>query len=50
VVPLVALLATGLTARLPERWRPSAEWLLCWGALVLHAVALLRVLLPRYYL
>jgi 4-amino-4-deoxy-L-arabinose transferase-like glycosyltransferase len=50
IVPLVVLLAAGLTNGLPERWRPVGQWLLCWAAVVLHAVAFLQVLLPRYYL
>jgi hypothetical protein len=50
VVPLAVLLAVGLVDWLPERWRPVGQWLLCWAAVVLHGVALLGVLLPRYYL
>ena len=50
IVPLAVLLVAGLTRPLPERWRPLGQWLLCWAAVLLHAVALLTVLLPRYYL
>jgi hypothetical protein len=50
IVPLVVLLAAGLLEGLPERWRPWGHWLLCWAMIVLHAVALYQVLLPRYYL
>ena len=50
LVPLTTLLTTGLVHLLPKRWRPIGHWLVCWGMILLNAVALLQVLLPRYYL
>jgi 4-amino-4-deoxy-L-arabinose transferase-like glycosyltransferase len=50
IVPLVILWVAGLLAWLPKRWHPIGHWLLCWAAVVLHALALFQALLPRYYL
>jgi hypothetical protein len=50
IVPMVVLLAAGLLSLLPRRLRPAGHWLLCWAMILLHAVALFQVLLPRYYL
>jgi 4-amino-4-deoxy-L-arabinose transferase-like glycosyltransferase len=49
VIPLMTLLAAGPIDLLPKRWRPAGHWLLCWGMIVLHGVALFQVVLPRYY-
>jgi 4-amino-4-deoxy-L-arabinose transferase-like glycosyltransferase len=50
IVPMSVLLATGLLSLLPRRLRPVGHWLLCWATVLLHAVVLFQVLLPRYYL
>lgn len=50
VIPLAALLALGLLALIPERWRPLGHLVLCWGGILLNLASLFQVVLPRYYL
>jgi hypothetical protein len=50
IAPILTLLAVGLLEPLPKRWRPVGHWFLCWAMIVLNGVALVQILLPRYYL
>jgi 4-amino-4-deoxy-L-arabinose transferase-like glycosyltransferase len=46
----MALLALGLLAWVPARWRPAGHLALRWGMIALNLVCLFGTVLPRYYL